>query len=1803
MNKKLLFAFCTTLFTIFFAGADNVNPLGDTDSKMKYKFSIPKEIMYDYQTGKLKDLPLDILTNPIDSIPFSEKLPDIKHEQIGTFVWCWFENGALNVKPVNNVPFKVFVCPTNTGDVLVKVLDNNANNIQDAVVIYNGKKIKYNPESHSYYSKYRNNKFSAYSEITVEHDGYLKKVKESESCFYYNNSKYYVNVEHNNFINSFFTTDKPIYRPGDTLRWKAVVLDFSGKWYDNDLTLSTVSYPNKKINLGTVKPKNKGVYYGELILNDSIMNHFKTGNYYSLSLSFIDKKGEDNIIKSTNFLYKDYELKSLNTKINVPEQNIIGKDIIVSLQNGNKKIADNVGLEVITTDEKGDAVMAGSINAKYYINAPRVFKADYIWYPDTSFAINVPINTNGKTFVPINLPKLADGNYTIGVSLEIATADFEKVTSYRSMSVIIDSDINKSMTVDNIFSKIKSEKNSFYNETFNEYPRIIQLHTIDSVGFSVKDCGVDLLYAIYKDGKLLKTETARTIDWSIRTIKDGRYDMDLFFKFDNAVTYTRLSSTINHSKYALDVKVEQPEVIAPGEKAKIRISVTDPKGKPVVGADVLAHAYTDKFNTTPHGIDPWTYKKQKVARYYPYFNYNPSDRNQVEIRRDFDEELLKLFKLAYSEYYDFLYPAKDKFQYSLEDKNGSQIAPFVVNNGRIEPVVYLTIDGKVVYIGIAENEQPYTFPVKPGKHNVVIHTIKGDYYLNNIYVEEGRKVWVSVPYDIYDREDKSGDVYAYKRKETYTQNDIMMLVRYGLSLMNVRPAVGFPYLSADKNILFLLNSNSSINYYSDYHNGLFFIPYTFSNCRYREIGYNKSVNIPLHNSICEYENFIIPKDTISYINNYNKAIKSSYSAVIPYYNDTLFFEKDLNTFWLDIMDNYRRYTVVNNVVYNKANVHVVENERKVSNRRVMNYVVEFDDSIAYFNGNTNLLPVPYDKKVTIYCLYKGADYYSYNITCERGGKICIKLPADSVILSANEKTRKFEADIREVIQTKIINDRNKDNYNYTGFEYPFREKERQIFYLKDYVGDVFRIRGLGSVSNFDDQSDGEEIAVLGYGHSPKAKSTRSYAVKESAVASAAGMDFVEESEEGVINEVVVETAFNDEAMLDASIDDYSSDITIRQDFRDVAYWVPSVTTDENGVVEIEVDYPEDLTRWVEEFVVMKGKYRGSKISYVTVQKDVVAKLSIPRFAIEGDSIRFVGQSVNYTSDSTMLLERAFWMAKDKNVLAKEFFPNAAVAHSFVDYFSVKLPLLPNADTDTLNVTYTLSNTNKISDGEMRKLPILPQGMSAIDAMFTIAKTGDTSFVYNPNKEHGSVTLYAQTDILSMLLDKVNEIAESDIDKCSNIRLAQVLKALVLKRELLAKNGEKFNEDKKVNKIIKKLEKNCNAGKWGWWNISTFTTMNITNSVYEALIYARKYYTVSSLENKYQSSYLADLQKARVNGDYFAILEYAELFNTLGWKPEALAAISDIPKDTLKSNNLLRYQIIRSRCGEDVSVTDFDTIRNKDLLGGEYYSFNIYPVWARYWKAFPQYNFYFDIESTLLVYKAIEAMPQSEERDQHITAMRRWLLQSRETHQFIGECLSADILFTIAPNLLDKPVAHKPASIFVRSGNNEYRVSKFPYSVNLDSNYPITIIKSGDSEAYISLSQRYWQKQVEKKSGDITINTYFKGGDELTLGKEATLVVELDLTADAEYLLVHAPIPAGCSYADYQPYNHKVTHREDFAHVVNFYIEHLKAGKHAFEIKLLPRWSGFYHLNPASAELYYYPAFNANEVGKKVKIDN
>jgi alpha-2-macroglobulin len=43
------------------------------------------------------------------------------------------------------------------------------------------------------------------------------------------------------------------------------------------------------------------------------------------------------------------------------------------------------------------------------------------------------------------------------------------------------------------------------------------------------------------------------------------------------------------------------------------------------------------------------------------------------------------------------------------------------------------------------------------------------------------------------------------------------------------------------------------------------------------------------------------------------------------------------------------------------------------------------------------------------------------------------------------------------------------------------------------------------------------------------------------------------------------------------------------------------------------------------------------------------------------------------------------------------------------------------------------------------------------------------------------------------------------------------------------------------------------------------------------------------------------------------------------------------------------------------------------------------------------------------------------------------------------------------------------------------------------------------------------------------------------------------------------------------------------------------GAYQFEVELLPRYSGAYHLNPAKVELMYFPVLHAHEAVKKVII--
>jgi len=106
---------------------------------------------------------------------------------------------------------------------------------------------------------------------------------------------------------------------------------------------------------------------------------------------------------------------------------------------------------------------------------------------------------------------------------------------------------------------------------------------------------------------------------------------------------------------------------------------------------------------------------------------------------------------------------------------------------------------------------------------------------------------------------------------------------------------------------------------------------------------------------------------------------------------------------------------------------------------------------------------------------------------------------------------------------------------------------------------------------------------------------------------------------------------------------------------------------------------------------------------------------------------------------------------------------------------------------------------------------------------------------------------------------------------------------------------------------------------------------------------------------------------------------------------------------------------------------------------------------------------------------------------------------------------------------------------------------------------------------------------------------------LTAGKKETLRIKLEVKKEAEYVMVSIPIPASCSYAKKPQGFPKEAHREYFKDRVAIFCEKLEPGIYEFPVELMPRYTGRFSLNPAKAELMYFPTFSANNEIKEVLV--
>lgn len=193
-----------------------------------------------------------------------------------------------------------------------------------------------------------------------------------------------------------------------------------------------------------------------------------------------------------------------------------------------------------------------------------------------------------------------------------------------------------------------------------------------------------------------------------------------------------------------------------------------------------------------------------------------------------------------------------------------------------------------------------------------------------------------------------------------------------------------------------------------------------------------------------------------------------------------------------------------------------------------------------------------------------------------------------------------------------------------------------------------------------------------------------------------------------------------------------------------------------------------------------------------------------------------------------------------------------------------------------------------------------------------------------------------------------------------------------------------------------------------------------------------------------------------------------------------------------------------------------------------------------------------------------------------------------------------------PDILSQQAGKKPQlqNALQLSGALQLQADKFPVDTTFLPGQPLVIRKQGKLPLYLTAYQTFWNASPEAVQKDFVVSASFKGmGANATLkaGVPVEMIVEVEAKADADYVMIEVPIPASCSYDVKRGKGPYEVHREYFRHKVTIFADRLPKGKYSYTIQLLPRFNGYYTVNPAKAELMYFPVFYGRTGIKNVTV--
>jgi TonB-dependent SusC/RagA subfamily outer membrane receptor len=634
--------------------------------------------------------------------------------------------------------------------------------------------------------------------------------------------------------------------------------------------------------------------------------------------------------------------------------------------------------------------------------------------------------------------------------------------------------------------------------------------------------------------------------------------------------------------------------------------------------------------------------------------------------------------------------------------------------------------------------------------------------------------------------------------------------------------------------------------------------------------------------------------------------------------------------------------------------------------------------------------------------------------------------------------------------------------------------------------------------------------------------------------------------------------------------------TQRTIFRDYAFWKPNFFTNKNGEAAFEVQYPDNITGWRTFVVGMDKKRRGGKASILTQSfKSITAQLALPQFLLEGDTATILGKAKNYTAD-------AYTYNSQFTVNGKEAASNNKTVNgneALVDELAV------STGSDTLTVNYHLQTTTGFKDGEQKKIPVFKKGTEETVGSFWVLQK-DTTVHYKASAAAKEITLYAQNNTLDVLLDEIEHLKKYPY-YCME-QTASKLTGYAMEKKIKQQLQQPFANEKEMNRLLVKLQKTQQFdGGWPWWE-SGKSNFYISNYVANTLLAFRETPLVeTNVRNAflYLQNQLPYLKRNELLAALVTLNNGKHAMNYEEW-------MSRIYYDSLNQHQ--QWQWVKIMQGQNLEHTQqLQKLLQQQMgtmLGGVHWGEDSYSWYSN------------SIATTVLAFEVLKNEPGYEYM---LPKIIQYFLERRKTGYWRNTVESATILNAVLPTILQQQANFNEKAVLNISGDTVMQVSQYPYQLKLKNTAikNLQVTKTGGGMVYFTAYEKQFNPLPLPVDSNFKITTWFeKDGQTINTikaGEKILMKVKVEVNADAQFVMLQLPIPAGCIYAakkqDWR------TYREFYKDKMVLFTEALNKGIHYFDIELEPRYKGRYTLNPAKAELMYFPVFYGRNEMMEIKI--